>query len=81
MNEPIQFIWTYHLKQTCYCRSAEYDEALKICRLSREDRRTQPSAFRKQPGLAVDYLENQCVKRKTDYRQCIMYNRCVCGKV
>jgi len=45
-------------------RSAEYDEALKVCKLSREDRRTQPSAFRHQPDIKVDYLENQCVKRK-----------------
>ncbi|CAG7728314.1 unnamed protein product [Allacma fusca] len=50
------------------CRSAEYDESQKICRLSREDRRTQPSAFRRQPGHAVDYLENQCVKQLPDCR-------------
>jgi len=44
--------------------SAEYDESLKICKLSREDRRTQPSAFRRQHGATVDYFENQCVKRE-----------------
>jgi len=30
--------------------------------LSREDRRTQPEAFRKTTG--IDYIENQCVKSK-----------------
>ncbi|OXA52939.1 Plasminogen [Folsomia candida] len=50
------------------CRSAEYDETLKVCRLSREDRRTQPSAFRRQPRISVDYLENQCVKQLPDCR-------------
>ncbi|KAK3908976.1 Protein let-653 [Frankliniella fusca] len=50
------------------CRSAEFDEAHNICRLSREDRRSQPSAFRRQPGSAVDYLENQCVRSLPDCR-------------
>lgn len=58
------------------CRSAEYDETLKVCRLSREDRRTQPSAFRRQPRISVDYLENQCVKRKRLLKKWI--NICLC---
>ncbi len=44
------------------CRSAEYEIETKICILSREDRRTQPEAFRKTVG--IDYIENQCVKSK-----------------
>jgi hypothetical protein len=47
-----------------FCRSAEFDESSSICRLSREDRRSQPAAFRRQPGSTVDYLENQCVRCK-----------------
>ncbi|XP_034231598.1 uncharacterized protein LOC117639791 [Thrips palmi] len=50
------------------CRSAEFDEGQNICRLSREDRRSQPSAFRRQPGSSVDYLENQCVRSLPDCR-------------
>ncbi|XP_064477576.1 uncharacterized protein LOC135391294 [Ornithodoros turicata] len=42
------------------CRSADYDEITKICRMSREDRRSQPQAFRQVPGNSRDYLENQC---------------------
>jgi hypothetical protein len=42
-------------------RSAEYDESEQTCRMSREDRRTQPLAFRRDAG-SWDYLENQCVK-------------------
>ena len=43
------------------CRSAEYDFEAKTCILSREDRRTQPEAFRTNtPG--IDYIENQCAK-------------------
>lgn len=45
------------------CRSAEYDFEGKMCILSREDRRTQPEAFRN--GIVgVDYIENQCAKRE-----------------
>ncbi|KAG8232567.1 hypothetical protein J437_LFUL008705 [Ladona fulva] len=47
-------------ESTFTCRSAEYDESQNICRLSREDRRSQPSAFRRVPGSPLDYLENQC---------------------
>ncbi|XP_021930316.1 uncharacterized protein LOC110834946 [Zootermopsis nevadensis] len=50
------------------CRSAEFDESLSLCRLSREDRRSQPAAFRRQPGSTVDYLENQCVRSLPDCR-------------
>ena len=45
------------------CRSAEYDSESKVCILSREDRRTQPEAFRNDV-FGVDYIENQCAKRK-----------------
>ena len=47
------------------CRSAEYDFDARVCRLSREDRRTQPEAFR--TGVPnVDYIENQCAKALPD---------------
>lgn len=42
------------------CRSADYDELLRVCRLSKEDRRTQPQAFRVMPNSHREYLENQC---------------------
>ena len=42
------------------CRSADYDEQSRSCRLSKEDRRTQPQAFRLVPGSGREYLENQC---------------------
>ncbi|XP_035208056.1 uncharacterized protein LOC118182780 isoform X1 [Stegodyphus dumicola] len=42
------------------CRSGEYDYAFQQCRLSSEDRRSQPSSFRPAFG-DVDYFENQCV--------------------
>ena len=48
------------------CRSAEYDFEAKTCILSREDRRTQPEAFRNDV-FGVDYIENQCAKRKLIY--------------
>ena len=49
------------LENSFDCRSAEYDFEAKTCILSREDRRTQPEAFRTNtPG--VDYIENQCAK-------------------
>ncbi|RWS11638.1 uncharacterized protein B4U79_13044 [Dinothrombium tinctorium] len=43
------------------CRSADYDYNNRVCRLSKEDRRTQPQAFRQVAGSSRDYLENQCV--------------------
>ena len=42
------------------CRSADYDDQSRICRLSKEDRRTQPQAFRIVPGSHREYIENQC---------------------
>jgi len=47
------------------CRSAEYDESLNTCNLSREDRRSQPNAFKRLRNSNVDYLENQCVRCKS----------------
>ncbi len=55
------------LEKTSFtCRSAEYDRTNQICRLSREDRRSQPTAFR-QDGGTFDYLENQCVRSEYLY--------------
>ena len=48
------------IETTFNCRSADFDHTSKICRLSREDRRTQPQAFRQMFGSKRDYLENQC---------------------
>lgn len=42
------------------CRSADYDQHSRLCRLSKEDRRTQPQAMRFLPGSNRQYLENQC---------------------
>ena len=42
------------------CRSADYDESLRTCRLSKEDRRTQPQSFKIVPGSSREYIENQC---------------------
>ncbi|XP_069173940.1 uncharacterized protein [Procambarus clarkii] len=41
------------------CRSAEYHERDGVCRLSRQDRRTQPLSFRP-ASPDVHYIENQC---------------------
>ncbi|XP_050719660.1 uncharacterized protein LOC127000252 isoform X2 [Eriocheir sinensis] len=41
------------------CRSAEYHERDRVCRLSRQDRRTQPLSFRPSSSF-VHYIENQC---------------------
>ena len=51
------------LESEFQCRSAEYNSDAKLCILSREDRRTQPEAFRYNV-IGVDYIENQCAKRK-----------------
>lgn len=48
------------MESTFTCRSADYDEILRICRLSKEDRRSQPQAFKVVPGSNREYLENQC---------------------
>ncbi|XP_013789114.1 uncharacterized protein LOC106472986, partial [Limulus polyphemus] len=51
------------------CRSGEYDYTLQQCRLSTEDRRSQPSSFR--PAIGdVDYFENQCVDNTGGPGQC-----------
>lgn len=42
------------------CRSADYETHSRLCRLSKEDRRTQPQAMRHLPGSNRHYLENQC---------------------
>jgi len=42
------------------CRSADYDQHTRLCRLSKEDRRTQPQAMRYIAGSNRQYLENQC---------------------
>ena len=42
------------------CRSADFDEVRRICRLSKENRRTQPQAFVHVKDSQRDYLENQC---------------------
>lgn len=47
------------------CRSGEYDYATQQCRLSSEDRRSQPTAFRVAPTSGVDYFENQCSATQT----------------
>ena len=48
------------LESSFVCRSADYDESSRICRLSKDDRRTQPQAFRLAPASSREYLENQC---------------------
>jgi hypothetical protein len=54
------------LEKDFECRSAEFNARDKRCVLSREDRRTQPEAFRVDPEAAAytDYIENQCAKSK-----------------
>jgi hypothetical protein len=42
------------------CRSADYDQHSRLCRLSKEDRRTQPQAMRYVANSNRQYLENQC---------------------
>jgi len=54
------------LEEEFACRSAEYDSSTKTCTLSREDRRTQPEAFRPNSRPSVDYIENQCAKQLPD---------------
>lgn len=49
------------LTETAFiCRSADFDEVHRICRLSKENRRTQPQAFVHVQDSQRDYLENQC---------------------
>jgi len=48
------------LKERAFlCKSGEYDYVTQECRLSSEDRRTQPSYFTTAPP-SIDYFENQC---------------------
>ncbi|CAG2117082.1 unnamed protein product, partial [Medioppia subpectinata] len=51
------------------CRSGEYDYALQQCRLSSEDRRSQPAAYRVSAG-SVDYFENECAALATGPPNC-----------
>ncbi|UYV62303.1 hypothetical protein LAZ67_2000066 [Cordylochernes scorpioides] len=48
------------------CRSASYEEDSTSCRLSREDRRSQPQRFVRTGNPRLNYLENQCVQARTD---------------
>lgn len=49
------------LTETAFiCRSADFDEVKRICRLSKENRLTQPQAFVHVKDSQRDYLENQC---------------------
>ncbi|KAL7645704.1 UNVERIFIED_CONTAM: hypothetical protein RMT77_002581 [Armadillidium vulgare] len=41
------------------CKSVEFNEVTKQCRLSRQDRRTQPLSF-KPAAKDIHYIENQC---------------------
>nr|XP_027230660.1 uncharacterized protein LOC113822325 [Penaeus vannamei] len=50
------------------CRSAEYHTRDNVCRLSRQDRRTQPLSFRP-ASPHVMYIENQCAPA-TQQQQC-----------
>ncbi|CAL4087761.1 unnamed protein product [Meganyctiphanes norvegica] len=43
------------------CRSANYEYARRICRLSDQDRFSKPTSFEAAPN--VDYMENQCASR------------------
>ncbi|KAK8733712.1 hypothetical protein OTU49_006442, partial [Cherax quadricarinatus] len=43
------------------CRSANYEYARKLCRLSDQDRFSAPTSFQAAPN--VDYLENQCAPK------------------
>ncbi|XP_064476302.1 uncharacterized protein LOC135390537 [Ornithodoros turicata] len=43
------------------CRSGEFDPRSRQCRLSTQDRRTQPDAFKPARVAAVEYFENLCV--------------------
>ncbi|OQR76053.1 hypothetical protein BIW11_08016, partial [Tropilaelaps mercedesae] len=57
-------------EQAFPCRSGEYDAFIHECRLSTEDRRSQPSSFRTAGN--IEYFENQCVSHGPngcDYQQ------------
>jgi hypothetical protein len=59
------------LEEDFDCRSAEYSIDTKRCVLSREDRKTQPEAFRTMAG--IDYIENQCAKGEQDFQDTLHY--------
>lgn len=67
MNSSLSFLLQLVSSVFFTFRSAEYDEAAQLCRMSREDRRTQPMAFRRD-GSSWDYLENQCVKSESELK-------------
>lgn len=48
------------MESSFICRSAEFDDVKRICRLSKENRRTQPQAFVYVKNSQRDYIENQC---------------------
>ncbi|KAK7068492.1 hypothetical protein SK128_019534 [Halocaridina rubra] len=48
------------------CRSANYEYAQRICRISDQNRFSAPNAFQAAPN--VDYMENQCAPRPRDCR-------------
>lgn len=50
------------------CKSGEYEHGSQICRLSREDRRSQPSAF-VNTSASTDYFENQCAHSPSRLQQ------------
>jgi hypothetical protein len=50
------------------CKSGEYEHGSQVCRLSREDRRSQPSAF-VPASASMDYFENQCAHSPTRLQQ------------
>lgn len=45
------------------CRSGEFDGRARECRLSSQDRRSQPGAFGPALGPHVHYFENLCLPR------------------
>ncbi|CAM1310291.1 Uncharacterised protein r2_g2057 [Pycnogonum litorale] len=50
------------LKEAVFkCSSGEYDYTGRRCYLSKENRRTQPAAFRP-AATPIDYFENQCIE-------------------
>lgn len=44
------------------CRSALYHEETTECKLSKEDRRTQPHMYYRSRSSKINYLENQCIR-------------------
>lgn len=44
------------------CRSALYNDETTECKLSPEDRRTNPGLYYRSRSIKINYLENQCVR-------------------